>query len=173
MESGIFTFKDCSENLLKNLEPEYEAYHDATDVELDDITMETKLVVGPGIIAKRFDEESFFNTILGFTPHWDYKIYHEYISYKIINLSTTNKIHLKNVVINGSLVNDLGQPILFSFVLEEPSRYEVFCESETIHYKKVNKSVLNTVTFYFEDDNHKEVNFNGDALTFILQLSRI
>ena len=42
----------------------------------------------------------------------------------------------------------IRQPIKFSFVLDKPSVYKVVCEPETIHYKKINKSVLNTITFY-------------------------
>ena len=37
----------------------------------------------------------------------------------------------------------------------------------------MNKSVLNTITFYLEDDNNKEVNFNGETLTFTLQMIKI
>ena len=49
----------------------------------------------------------------------------------------------------------------------------MFCEPETIHYKKINKSVLNTVTFYLENDNHEEVDFNGKTLNFTLQMIKI
>ena len=48
--------------------------------------------------------------------------------------------------------------------------YKVFCEPESIHYKKLNKSVLNTITFYLENDDHEEVNFIGETLTFTLQM---
>ena len=109
--------------------------------------MKTKLVVKSVIIAIRFDEKSFFSTILVFTPGWDYKHYNEYISQKILNLGSTNKLHLKCDVIDGSVVNGLRQPILYSFVLDKKPGYKVFCEPETIHYKKINKSVLNTITF--------------------------
>ena len=54
--------------------------------------MKPKLVVKPGIIARRFDEKLFFSTVLGFTPGWDYKHYIEYTSQKIKNLSSANKI---------------------------------------------------------------------------------
>ena len=128
------------------------------------------MVVRSGIIAKKFDEKSFFSTISGFTPHWDFKSYNEYISQKIINLSSIDKIHLKCDVIDGSVVNGIRQPILFSFVLDKPSGYKVFCEPETVHYKKKNKSVLNTITFYLEDNNDEEVNCNGETLTFTLQM---
>ena len=75
--------------------------------------------------------------------------------------------------IDGSIQDGLRQPILFSFVLDKPSGYKVFCESETIQYKKINKSVLNTITFYLEDDNNEKVNFNGETLTFTLQMIKI
>ena len=32
---------------------------------------------------------------------------------------------------------------------------------------------MNTITFYSEDDNHEEVNFNGETLTFTEQLIKI
>ena len=131
------------------------------------------MVVNSGIIAIRFDEKSFFSTILGFTAGWDYKHYNQYLSQKIVNLSSTNKIHWKCDAINGSVVDGVRQPILYSFVLDKPSGYKVFCEPETTHYKKTIKSILKTITFYLEDNEHKEVNFNGEALTFTLQMSKI
>ena len=129
--------------------------------------------VKSGIIDIRFDEKSFFSTILGFTPGWDYKHYNKYSSQKIVNLGSTNKIHLKCDVINGSIVDGFRQPILYSFVLDKLPGYKVFSEPETIHYKKINKSVLNTITFYLEDNNNEEVGFNGETLTFTLQMIKI
>ena len=173
LEPGIYTFKDISEALLKILQPEYEGYHNAIDIEFDNITMKTKLVVRYGIIAIRFDEKSFFSTILGFTSGWDYKSYNKYTSQKIVNSGSTNKIHLKCDCIDGSIQDGVRQPILYSFVLDKLPGYKVFSEPETNHYKKINKSVLNTITFYLEDDNNKEVNFNGETLTFTLQMIKI
>ena len=62
---------------------------------------------------------------------------------------------MKRDVIDGSLIDGKGHPILFSFVLSEPPGLRVFCEPEAVHFKNINKFVLNTVTFYLEDDNHK------------------
>ena len=173
LQPGIYTFKDLSEALFSILQHKYPRTDSEIVIEYDDITMKTELVVRSGIIAIRFDERSFFSTILGFTPGWDYKHYNNYTSQKIVNLSTTNKIHLKCDVIDGSVVNGVREPILFSFVLDKPSGYKVFCEPETIHYKKINKSVLKTMTFYLEDNDHKEVDFNGETLNFTLQMIKI
>ena len=170
---GIYRYRDIAETLYYILESAYPSSSSEILIRLDDITRKTKLVVKSGIIAIRFDEMSFFSTILGFTPGWDYKHYNQYLSQKIVNLSNTNKIHLKCDAIDGSVVNGVRQPILYSFVLDKPAGYKIFSEPETIHYKKINKSVLNTITFYLEDDNNKEVNFNGETLTFTLQMIKI
>ena len=135
-----------------------------------------------GLGTLRFDKKSFFHTILGFEPYWDYKptnSYHVaipgvYTSHKIIlNLNRINNIHLKCDCIDGNIQDGIRQPILFSLVLDKPSGFEVFGEPETIHYKKINKSVLNTITFYLEDDKNEVVNFNGETLTFTLQMIKI
>ena len=173
LDPGIYTFKDISEALFKILQSDCPGDCNVIVIEYDDNNIKTKLDVKAGIIAIRFDENSFFKTILGFTPGWDYKHYNKYISQKIVNLSNTNKIHLKCDVIDGSVVNGIRRPRLFSFVLDKKPGYKVFVEPETIHYKKINKSVLNTITFYLEDDNNKVVNFNGETLTFTLQMIKI
>ena len=80
---------------------------------------------------------------------------------------------MKCDVIDGSVVDGIRQPILYSFILDKLPGYKVFSEPETIHFKKINKSVLNTITFYLEDDNNEEVNSNGETLTFTLQMIKI
>ena len=68
LDPGIHTFQDFSEVPLKCLQPKYDRYRIAIDIEYDDIAMKNKMDIRAGIIATRFDEQSFF-TILGFNPH--------------------------------------------------------------------------------------------------------
>ena len=173
LQPGIYTFKDLSEALCNILQLQFPSSNNGIAVELDDITRKTKLVVKSGIIALRFDEKSFFNSILGFTSGWYYKHHNEYTSQKISNLSTTNEIHLKSDVIDGSVVNGLSQPILYSFLLDKTVGYKVFSQLEKVHFKKIKKIILNTKTFYLEDDNAEEVDFNQETLTFTLQMIKI
>ena len=70
---------------------------------------------------------------------------------------------------DGSIQVGLRKPTLFSFVFDKKPGYKVFCQTKTVHYKKINKSVLNTITFHLEDDNN-EVTFNQETLTFTLQM---
>ena len=60
LNPGIYTFKDISEALFNILQAEYPGPSNVIDIEFDDITRKTKLVVNNGIIAIRFDEKSFF-----------------------------------------------------------------------------------------------------------------
>ena len=74
----------------------------------------------------REDEGYFFNTLLRFTPFWDYKptktIHFDkaavYNSDKILNLSIMNK--MKCDVIDNSVVNGIRESTLFSFILDKP-----------------------------------------------------
>ena len=175
---GIFTIQDISDAVHT-----FSGHSEIIKIEYDDISMKTKIIlkyiVGQKMFVLgtlRFDERSFFHTILGHTPYWDYKPNNSsgvYTIDKILNLNITNKIHLKCDCIDGSVVNGLRQPTLFSFFLDKRSGYKVFCEPETVHFKKINKSILNTMTFFSEDDDDEEVNFNGETLTFTLQMIKI
>ena len=169
----IYTFKDLYEALFNILQSECPGSNNVIAIKFDNITTKNKLVVNFGNIAIRFDEKSFFSTIIGCTPVWDYKHYNEYISQKIVNLNSTNKKHLKCDIIDGAVVNGYRPPIMYSFVLDKPSGYKVFREIETIHLKKISISVLNTITFYFEECNSEKVNFNNQTLTFTLQMIKI
>ena len=181
---GVYTIRDLSEVLSRGFKEEFEIRgeiqpktkfdkSDSIIVNCDNKTMKTILIVRHENNAMRFYEKPFFSTILGLPPYWDYKSYNEFFGEKLENLSTIDKIHLKCDVFNGSVLNGVRQPILLSFVLDKLSGYKKFCESATIHYKKMNKSVLNTITFYLEGDTNKEVNFNKETLSFTLQRTKI
>ena len=118
-QPGIYSFKDLSQSVSNNLQPQNLASSNVSVIEFHDITSKTKLVVRDGIKAIIVDEQPFFATILGFTTPWVYKHYNGYISQKIVNLSTTKKIHLKCDVIDGSVVNGLRHPIFYNFVLDK------------------------------------------------------
>ena len=67
----------------------------------------------------------------------------------------------------------MREPILFSFLSDILPRHEVFFEPETIYYRKIKKTVLNTIRLYLEIIDHEEVNFIGETLTFTLQFVKI
>ena len=179
LDPDIYTIEDLQEAVYPLGD------HERTlQIEYDDLNKKTKLILirfGSTFGTLRFDEKSFFHTLLKFEPYWDYTPINAfdsiapgtYVIDKVLKLNTINKIHIKCDVIDGSIQDGVRQPILFSFVLDKPSGYKVFCEPETIHFKKINKSALKTITIYLEDNDHKEVELNGETLTFTLQMIKI
>ena len=150
------------------------------NVTIDDIGLKPNLNFIHILI---FTEKSFFYTILGFTRSHSYPLdaidgFYQLIagSYKIdrpINITGIDKIHLKCNCIQGSIVNGKRESILFSFALSSPPGHKKNKEPRVKLFKKINKPVLSHITFYFEDDDHKPVDFNGEMISFTCQLIKI
>ena len=96
-----------------------------------------------------------------------------YKSDKPINITGFNKVHLKCDFFNGSIVNGVREPVLYSFALSSPSGHKIYKEPRIKLFKKVNKSVLSHITFHFQDDDYKSVDFNNETVSFTCQLIKI
>ena len=122
LNPGIYEVVD-SNNTLKHILPE----NVIVSVTIDDVRLKSNLKTNQTII---FTEKSFFYTILGFTQSRSYPlddndgIYQliagSYKSDRPINTTGIDKIHLKCDCIEGSIVNGVQEPILFSFALSSP-----------------------------------------------------
>ena len=150
------------------------------DVTIDDVRLKSNLKINQTLI---FTEKSFFYTFLGFTRSRSYPLddiegFYQLIagSYKSdrpINITGIDKIHLKCDCIQGSIVNGIREPTLYSFALSSPPGHKIYKESRVKLFKKINKSILSHITFYIEDDDHKPVDFNNDTVSFTCQLIKI
>ena len=111
------------------------------------------------------------NNVLGFTK----TRYPEgtHTSETPVMITTTDKVHLKCGSLDGSIVNGIREQILFSFILSAPPGYKIIKEPNIILYKKINKTRLDSIQFFLEDSNHNPVDFNGETLTFSIQIIRI
>ena len=175
LNPGIYEIVDLN-NTLKYILPD----NVKLTVSIDDIRLKSNLKINQTLI---FTEKSFFYTILGFTQSRSYPledidghyqiIAGSYKSDRPINITGIDKIHLKCNCIQGSIVNGIREPILYSFALSAPPGHKIYKEPRVKLFKKINKSVLSHITFYFEDDDHKAVDFNGETLSFTCQLIKI
>ena len=93
-----------------------------------------------------------------------------YKSDKPINITEIDKIHLKCDCIQVFAVNGNREPLLYSFALSSPAGHKKYKEPRFKLFKKVSKSVLSHITFYFEDDDHKPVDFHAETISFTCQL---
>ena len=150
------------------------------NITIDDIRLKSNLKINQTLI---FTERSFFYTILGFTQSRSYPlddidshyqiIAGSYTSDRPINITGIDKVHLKCDCIQGSIVNGIREPILYSFALSSPPGHKIYKEPRVKLFKKVNKSVLSHITFYFEDDDYKPVDFHNETISFTCQLIKI
>ena len=132
----------------------------------DTISMKSVLTTSNNI---QFNSK--LNTVLGFT----HTVYPPgtHTSEKPVMITTTDKVHLKCDCVDGSIVNGIREQILFSFNLSAPPGYKIIKEPTTVLYKSINKSRLDTIQFFLEDSNHNPVDFNGETLTFTIQIIKI
>ena len=138
LNPGIYEVIDLN-NTLKYILPD----NVKVNVAIDDIRLKSNLKTNQTII---FTEKSFFYTILGFTRSHSYRlddidgfyqlIAGSYKSDKPINITGIDKIHLKCDCIQGSIVNGIREPILYSFALSSHSGHKIDKEPRVKLFKK-------------------------------------
>ena len=93
-----------------------------------------------------------------------------------VKIFGVDKIQLKCDCLQGSIVLGIREIILYSFASSLPPGLELYKKPRIKLFTKVNKlkkSILSHITFYLEYDDHKSVDFNGETLTFTLQMIKI
>ena len=175
LNPGIYEVVDLN-NTLKHILPD----NVKINITIDDIRLKSNLKINQTLI---FTEKSFLYTILGFIQSHSYPlddidshyqlIAGSYKSDKPINITGVDKIHLKCDCIQGSIVNGIREPILYSFALSSPPGHRIYNEPRIKLFKKINKSVLSHITFFFEDDDYKPVDFHNETISFTCQLIKI
>ena len=175
IEPNIYNVVDLNKT-LKNILPD----NVKINISKDEKKYKTDLETNQTLI---FTKISFFYTILGFTqshqgPLNDIEGFYQilpgsYKSDKPVNITGIDKVHRKCNVVDGSIVNGIREPILYSFALDQPPGHKIYKESKVKLFKKINKSILSHITFYFEDDDYKAVDFNGETISFTCQLIKI
>ena len=150
------------------------------NVTIDDVRLKSSLKINQALI---YTNESFFYITLGFTqshqgPLNDIEGFYQilpgsYQSNKPINIAGIDNIHLKCDCIQGSIVNGVGEPILYSFASSSPPGHKKYKDPTVKVFKKINKSVLSHITFYVEGDDYKPVDFHNERIPFTFQLIKI
>ena len=141
LKTGIYEIVDLN-NSLKHILPD----NIKVNVTIDDIRLKSILKINQTLL---FTEKSFFYTILGFTQSRSYPlddidgfyqlIPGSYKSDKPINKTGIDKTHLKCDCIQGSIVNGIREPILYSFGLSSPPGHKMYNDPRVkLFLKKIN-----------------------------------
>ena len=175
LNPGLYEVVDLN-NTLKNILLD----NVKVNVTTDDVRLKSNLKINQTLI---FTNKSFFYTILGLTqshqgPLNDIEGFYQilpglYKSEKPISNTGIDKVHLNCDCVQGSIVNGVREPILYSYALSSPTGHKIHKKTKRKILKKINKSVLSHITFYFEDDDHRPVDFNGETIGFTCELIKI
>ena len=135
---GIYEIDDLN-NTLKYILPD----NIKVSVTIDDIRLKSNLKNNQTLI---FTEKSFFYKILGDTQSRSYPLNDidgfyqilpgSYESDKPINITGVDKVHLKCDCVQGSIVNGVREPILFSSALSSPPGHKIYKEPRVKLFKK-------------------------------------
>ena len=140
LNPGIYEIVDLN-NTLKHILPD----NVKVSITIDDIRLKSNLKINQTLI---FTEKFFFYTILGYTQSKSYPlddidgfyqiIAGSYKSDKPINIIGIDKINLNCECIQGSIVNGIREPILYSFALSSPPGHKIYKEPRVKLFKKIN-----------------------------------
>ena len=115
------------------------------NITIDDVRQKSNLTTNKTI---RFTRKSFFYTNFGFTQPQSgllafiQRIPGIYKSYKRLNITGIDKVHLKCDCVDRSVLNGTRQLFLYSFALDKPPGNKIFKEPRIKLFTKINKSVL-------------------------------
>ena len=172
LNPGIYEMVDLN-NTSKFILPD----NVEVSITIDDVTLKSNLKYNQTLI---FINKSFFYTILGFNqshqgPFNDIEGFCQILpwSYKSdnpIDITGNDKVHLKAGCIQGSIVNGVREPILYSFALSSPPGHKKYIGPRVKLFREINQSVLTHIMFYLEDGDHKPVDFHNETICFTCQL---
>ena len=136
-------------------------------IESDKNTMKSLMEVKQGAI--NFDIENSIAPLLGFR-----RIVYEqgnYTSQKIVDIIGFSTINIHCNVISGFKDNGNNTDILYTFTLTEPPSYLINITPTNILYQNVAKDRIEYIEFHIKDEHGRPIDFNGDVLSFTLQLT--
>ena len=90
-----------------------------------------------------------------------------------INITGIDKVNLKCDCVQSSIVNSIREAISYSFALSSKPGHKIIKEPRIKLFKRINKSILSHITFYFEDDDYKPVDFINETVSFTCQFIKI
>ena len=135
-------------------------------IEPDKNTMKCLMEIKQGALS--FDIENLLASLLGFR-----KIIYKkgrYKSQNIIDIMGFSTINIHCNVISGAKDNGKDTDILYTFNLTEPPGYLINIIPTNILYQNVTKDRIDYIEFHIKDEHGRPIDFNGDVLSFTLNL---
>lgn len=149
--------------LAKNNHPK------AFNIEANDITLKCVIHIEKPNVQILFNHNQSLNKLLGFRKDI-IEGAGEHEGENIVDILSVNSILVNCDIIEGSYLNGMQEPVLYSFFPDVPPGYKMNEKPNTVIYLPVTIPTINSIHIWLTDQNHKPLNLRGETITIRLHL---
>lgn len=132
-------------------------------------TLKCILTIIDADVKINFEKENTMRDMLGF----NYNIYSgvgEHEGTNIVNIVSVNSILVNCSIIEGSFLNSVQKPILYSFFPNVPPGYKIVEKPNSVVYLPVTMPAVNAIAVWLTDQNGNLLNIRDETVTISLVL---
>ena len=146
--------------------------HDNKDIfsiEANLMTLKCVIIVNKSNVKILFKHSQSLNKLLGFKNNIIEGIgKHE--GENIVDILSVNTILVNCDIVEGSYLDGLQKPILYSFFPDVPPGFKINEKPSTVVYLPVTIPTINSIHIWLTDQDHKPLNLRGEKITIRLHL---
>lgn len=146
--------------------------HDNKDIfiiEANLITLKCIINMKKSNVKIYFTHANSLSKLLGFRKDIGEGI-REYEGENIVDILSVNSILVNCDIVEGSYLNGLQKPVLYSFFPDVPPGFKINEKPNTVVYLPVTIPTINSIHIWLTDQDHKPLNLRGEEITIRLHL---
>jgi hypothetical protein len=142
---------------------------EAFSIKANPITLKCIIRINKSNILIHFNHDKSLKNILGFGEDSIEGI-GEHEGEQIVNILSVNTILVNCNIIEGSYINGVQKPVLYSFFPDVPPGYKINEKPSTAVYLPVTIPRINSIHVWLTDQNHRPLNVREEEITIRLHL---
>ena len=165
--TGSYEIEAIDSHIKKKLSEN--GHNNIFDIKANPNTLKSIITINDNTVKIDFEGERSMRTLLGFDCT-TYSGVGEHEGLNIVDIITVNSILVNCNIIDGSYINSIQEPIIYSFFPNVPPGFKVVENPSSIVYLPVTMPVINCIRVWLTDQNRKLLNIRGEKVTVRLVL---
>lgn len=138
-------------------------------IEANEMTLKCVINVKKPNVKIYFNHNQSLNKLLGFKKDIIEGVgKHE--GENIVDILSVNSILVNCDIVEGSYLDGLQKPILYSFFPDVPPGFKINEKPNTVVYLPITIPTINSIRIWLTDQDHKPLNLRGEKITIRLHL---
>jgi len=165
--TGAYEIQTINDYIQKQLDKN--KHSEAFNIKANNITMKCIIHIEKSNLKINFNHNQSLNKLLGFK--WGIiEGIGEHEGENIVDILSVNSILVNCDIIEGSYLNGVQEPVLYSFFPDVPPGYKMNEKPNTVVYLPVTIPAINSIHIWLTDQNLKPLNLRGETITIRLHL---